>query len=58
MNEFKNAKEAYDNTPIPAELSERVQAGVREGKARYRAFPSRTPAWTRSDSSAGMGVLS
>ena len=37
MNEFKNAKEAYDNTPIPAELSERVQAGVREGKARYRA---------------------
>lgn len=37
MNEFKNAKEEYDNTPIPAELSERVQAGIREGKARYRA---------------------
>lgn len=28
MNEFKNAKEAYDNTPIPAELSERVQVGI------------------------------
>ena len=34
MNEFKNAKEAYDNTPIPAELSERVQVGIREGKSR------------------------
>lgn len=37
MNEFKNAKKEYDNTPIPAELSERVQAGIQEGKARYRA---------------------
>lgn len=37
MNEFEKAKEAYDNTPIPEELSERVQAGIREGKARYRA---------------------
>lgn len=37
MNEFEKAKEAYDNTPIPAELSERVQKGIREGKARYRA---------------------
>ena len=37
MNDFKHAKEAYDATPIPAELSERVQAGIREGRARYRA---------------------
>ena len=37
MNEFKRAKEEYDATPIPAELNERVQAGIREGKARYRA---------------------
>ena len=36
MNEFKNAKEEYDNTPIPAELSERVQKGIQQGKARYR----------------------
>ncbi len=42
MNEFKNAKEAYDNTPIPAELSERVQVGIREGKSRYRARRGRT----------------
>ncbi len=42
MNEFKNAKEEYDNTPIPAELSERVQAGIEEGKARYRARRGRT----------------
>ena len=42
MNEFKNAKEEYDNTPIPAGLSERVQAGIQEGKARYRARPGRT----------------
>ena len=37
MNEFQNAKEEYDNTPIPAELSERVRAGIREGRARHRA---------------------
>ena len=42
MNEFKKAKELYDNTPIPAELSERVQAGIEEGKARYRARRGRT----------------
>ena len=42
MNEFKNAKEAYENTPIPAGLSERVQAGIQEGKARYRARRGRT----------------
>ena len=42
MNEFKNAKEAYENTPIPAGLSERVQAGIEEGKARYRARRGRT----------------
>lgn len=42
MNEFKNAKEEYDNTPIPAELSERVRAGIQEGKARCRARRGRT----------------
>ena len=42
MNEFNNAKEEYDNTPIPAGLSERVQAGIQEGKARYRARRGRT----------------
>ena len=42
MNEFKNAKEAYENTPIPAELSERVRMGIQEGRSRYRARRSRT----------------
>lgn len=41
MNEFKRAKETYDSTPIPAELPERVQAGIRSGKARYRSRHSR-----------------
>ena len=35
MNELKRAKETYDNIPIPSELTERVQAGIRTGKARY-----------------------
>lgn len=42
MNEFRSAKEEYDNTPIPAELSERVQKGIQQGKARYRARRGRT----------------
>ena len=42
MNEFKSAKESYENTPIPQELDARVQAGIREGKARYRARRGRT----------------
>ena len=37
MNEFKRAKEEYDNVLIPEELSERVRAGIREGEERYRA---------------------
>ncbi|MCX4317967.1 MAG: RsiV family protein [Lachnospiraceae bacterium] len=36
MNEFKHAKENYDNIPIPAELPERVQAGIRMGKVYYQ----------------------
>ncbi len=42
MNEFQNAKEEYNNTPIPQELEARVRAGIREGKARYRARRGRT----------------
>lgn len=34
MNEFKEAKQAYDNVPVPAELDQRVWAGIRQGKAR------------------------
>lgn len=42
MNEFRQAKEAYDSTPVPAELSQRVQAGIREGKVRHRSRHNRT----------------
>ena len=33
MNDFQHAKEAYESTPIPAELKDRVQSGIRQGKA-------------------------
>lgn len=36
MNEFRTAKEAYDQTPIPQELNDRVQAGIRQGSEAYR----------------------
>ena len=36
MKEFQYAKDIYDNIPIPAELSERVQEGIRTGKAYYQ----------------------
>lgn len=36
MNEFKNAREDYQATPIPQELEDRVRAGIRQGKANYR----------------------
>lgn len=41
-SEFKNAKEAYDATPIPPELETRVLQGIRQGKALYRARKNRT----------------
>lgn len=38
MNEFKHAKEEYDQIPIPEELGQRVQTGIGQGrKARRRA---------------------
>ena len=33
MNDFKEARQAYENTPIPPELEDRVRAGIRQGKA-------------------------
>lgn len=33
MNDFQHAKEAYESTPIPAELKDRVRSGIRQGKA-------------------------
>ena len=42
MNEFKRAKEGYETTPIPPELESRVQEGIRQGRANYRARRNRT----------------
>lgn len=36
MNDFKEAREAYMDTPIPAELSDRVRAGIRQGRENRR----------------------
>ena len=36
MNEFKHAREEYESTPIPEELNERVQAGIRQGRSAGR----------------------
>lgn len=36
MKEFQSAKETYENTPIPDALEERVQMGIRKGKAKYQ----------------------
>lgn len=47
MNDFKDAKESYQNTPIPAELSDRVQAGVRQGRENRRKA-RRQKIWKRS----------
>nr|WP_325195495.1 DUF3298 domain-containing protein [uncultured Oscillibacter sp.] len=33
MKEFENAKMEYEEIPIPEELNDRVQAGIRQGKA-------------------------
>lgn len=37
FNEFSKAKQAYDETPIPRELSDRVQSGIRQGRRAHRA---------------------
>ena len=37
MNEFKQAREEYESTPIPEELDQRVQEGIRQGRSAGRA---------------------
>lgn len=36
MKEFERAKKSYESVPIPEELNDRVQAGIRQGKSRRR----------------------
>ncbi|SFP43359.1 Protein of unknown function [Oscillibacter sp. PC13] len=35
MNELKDAKKEYEETPLPEELDGRVQAGIRQGRAAW-----------------------
>lgn len=41
MNEFDEARDAYENIPIPDELAERVSAGIRQGRRSRRARAKR-----------------
>ena len=41
MNEWKEARETYEGIPIPPELGDRVQAGIRQGKARRKRLALR-----------------
>ena len=34
MKDFEQLKNEYENTPIPEELNDRVQAGIRQGRQR------------------------
>lgn len=36
MNDFDQARQDYMDTPIPEELADRVQAGIRQGRRNYR----------------------
>lgn len=47
MNDFKDAKEQYLETPIPAELSDCVQEGIRQGRENRRKA-RRKKTWRRS----------
>lgn len=45
MNRWTNAKEEYDQVPIPEELADRVQIGIRQGKAAHRRALGARRAW-------------
>lgn len=42
MNEFRDAKRQYEDISIPAELEQRVQQGIRQGKVNHRRKRMRT----------------
>lgn len=45
FSEFNEAKGAYDETPIPRELPDRVQAGIRQGQQAARRKQRRARRW-------------
>lgn len=57
MNEFEQAKNDYEAIPIPEELADRVQAGIRQGRASRRRA-ARRPLWrTAGACAACLAVL-
>lgn len=45
MNQWTNAKDEYEQVPIPEELADRVQTGIRQGKAAHRRSVGARRAW-------------
>lgn len=39
MKEFEKAKQDYESIPIPEELNDRVQAGIRQGREAHGGRP-------------------
>lgn len=57
MNEFNQAKNDYENTPIPEELNDYVQEGIRQGRARYRRGHRNRVLWRSFSAAAACFVV-
>lgn len=57
MKDFHEAREHYMATPIPEELADRVQAGIRQGKREYRAARRRRSLWRSLSAAAACFVV-
>ena len=57
MKEFEKAKQDYESTPIPEELSDRVQAGIRQGREAHRRKARRPLVRTLGTCAACLAVL-
>ena len=57
MKEFDKARENYESTPIPEELNDRVQAGIRQGQEAHRRKARRPLYRTVGTCAACMAVL-
>lgn len=57
MKEFDKARENYESTPIPEELNDRVQAGIRQGREAHRRASRRPLVRTLGTCAACLAVL-
>lgn len=57
MKDFNEAREHYMDTPIPEELADRVQTGIRQGKKEYRAARRRRSLWRSMSAAAACFVV-